>query len=87
VKTEWNTEIANVKDARKIVNLIHESFLLEERNLATFGCSGYERYVEDLIALQPYGCDSVFTVCRRDGDVLGFIEMRRLPDSICLNNG
>ncbi|OQY60333.1 MAG: hypothetical protein B6245_01980 [Desulfobacteraceae bacterium 4572_88] len=86
MRKEWNVDIAKPGDAEAIAELTRKEFLPEQLRLFWYGCSGSSQYIEDMIALQTLGGESVFLVVRSDTGLLGFIEARRFFDSICLNN-
>ena len=87
MKKEWGVDIARPGDAKAIIGLTQKEFPPEQLRLFWYGCPGSSQYIEDMIALQAFGGESVFLVARNDTELLGFIEVRRFFDSICLNNG
>ncbi len=82
---EWYIRKAGVQDAEKISRLIGDSFVPEQRSLFLYGCPGSGNYIKDLIAIQDHGGDSLFLVAVSGDELLGFVEVRRFVDSICLN--
>lgn len=87
MKKELSVDFAKPGEAKAIVELTQKEFPPEQIRLFWYGCSGSWRYIEDLIRLQTFGGESVFLVARGESGLLGFIEVRRFFDSICLNNG
>ncbi len=86
MKKEWSVDFAKPGDAKKIIELTRQGFPPEQICLFWYGCQGSQQYIEDLIALQAFGGESVFLVARNDTELIGFAEVRRFFDSICLNN-
>lgn len=82
---EWYIRKAGVDDAEKVSRLISDSFVAEQRSLFLYGCPGSENYIKDLVALQDRCGDSLFLIAVSSEEVLGFVEIRRFADSICLN--
>jgi len=85
VAREWCVRKAGIDDAENISRLINVSFIPEQRSLCLYGCPGSENYIKDLIAIQDRGGDSLFLIAVGGEELLGFVEIRRLADSICLN--
>ena len=79
-------EAARPGDGAGIEALIKECFDEHQRSLFIYGCDGAANYIEDGVAYQDRGGDSAFIVARARR-ILAFIEVRRLADSVCLNNG
>jgi GNAT superfamily N-acetyltransferase len=77
-------ELAKPGDGMGIDALVRECFTPKQRELFIYGCSGAIDYVEDGIAYQERGGDSAFIVARGTR-ILGFVEVRRLADAVCLN--
>ena len=71
-------------DGQGIADLVVECFLPDQRDLLIYGCAGAAAFAEDCIAYQARGGDSAFIVAKAHR-VLGFVELRRLADAVCLN--
>ena len=77
---------ARPEDAARIVEVLHECADPLTRSRTVFGCPGAVAYVEDAVRAQEHGGDALFTVCLREGRVVGFTEFRRGLDEVFLNH-
>lgn len=76
---------ASGEDARGIVEVVRSGFDPALIELMIYGAPAAERFIRDQIAARGLGADTVYTVAAAAGEVVGCVEMRRLPDGLFLN--
>jgi GNAT superfamily N-acetyltransferase len=85
--SDWTLAPATAADVPGIMRVIEECFSLTSRSRAVFGAPCADRYFTEMIRRQDTGGDGAFIVARSaDARVVGFVEIRRLPGCVHLNN-
>jgi ribosomal protein S18 acetylase RimI-like enzyme len=84
---DWTIAPATPADVPGMMALVEECFSPTWRSVMLYGAPGAGHYAADLIRRQDAGGDTAFLVARgTDGQVRGFVEVRRLAGSIHMNN-
>lgn len=77
--------LAVPEDSENIVKIFRSSFPRKLLSSTIFGCTGIREFLRDTIRTQTAGT-SVFFVSEDRDAVLGFCELRRMPNSLLLNH-
>lgn len=78
-------ELATLEDVDAIMGLFAECFPQQWRDLNIYGCEGAAAFLADSIRWQAHRGETAVLVARSD-QVLGFMEVRRTPSAINVNN-
>lgn len=79
-------EPANSDHADAIREILVQGFPRYLLPYTIYGCEQYTVFLQDQIEIQNIGHNTQFVTYCEDGKLLGYVELRSLPDALFLNN-